>query len=317
MNPLTQYLDPQVIQQVSRLDLRARFIVEGFLAGLHSSPFHGFSVEFSEHRKYVQGDEPRTIDWKVFARSDRLFVRKYEAETHLACHLLVDVSASMGYVGFLGPPLVSRRGALAEKTPWPQPASKLMYAIHLAAALGYLVIKQKDALGLGIIGERLERMLPARSRRAHLVDVLAALSAVTPQGQTGLARGVREALAQIPHRGLIVFLSDLLTDTSSLLEALHHIRFRGHDLIVMHVLDAAETQFPFEGSLRLEDPETGELLLADAAAVRRRYLAALETWRRRLNDQITTARADYVPLDTGVPFDKALIEFLIQRSRRR
>ena len=183
MNPLAQYLDPRVIQQVGRLDLRARFIVEGFLAGLHRSPFQGFSVEFSEHRKYVQGDDPRSLDWKVFARTDRLYVRKYEAETHLACHLLVDASASMGYVGYLGgqptddealdatratpvsavdsPP----RGAPAVSavdSPRP-PAGKLLYAIHLAAALGYLLTRQQDAVGLAVLSDRLEQMLPART----------------------------------------------------------------------------------------------------------------------------------------------------------
>jgi uncharacterized protein (DUF58 family) len=317
VNPLARYLDPEVIQQVSRLDLRARFIVEGFLAGLHASPFHGFSVEFSEHRKYVKGDDPRTIDWKVFARTDRLFVRKYQAETHLACHLLVDASASMGFVGLLGSALGAVRVGDEGRRPSPQPAGKLLYAIHLAAALGYLVTHQQDAVGLGVIGNGLERMLPARARRQHLIEVLAALACVVPRGPTGLARGVHEALARIPHRGLIVLISDLLTDTPAVLDALHHICFRGHDLIVMHVLDAAETQFPFEGSVRLEDPETGQTLVAEAAAVRARYLAAVAAWRGELRERITAARADYVPLDTAMPFDKALVEFLIQRRRRR
>ncbi len=316
MNPLARYLDPDVIQQVARLDLRARFIVEGFLAGLHSSPFQGFSVEFSEHRKYVQGDEPRTIDWKVFARTDRLYVRKYRAETHLACHLLVDASASMGYVGLVGSPLAAARGE-DDRRPWPQPAGKLLYAIHLAAALGYLITQQQDAVGLGVIGSGLEKMLPARARRQHLIEVLATLSSVVPRGPTGLAQGVHEALGRIPHRGLIVLISDLLTDTQAVLDALHHIRFRGHDLIVMHVLDAAETQFPFEGSVRLEDPESGQTLVAEASAVRARYLEAVAAWREELRDRVTAARADYVPLDTAMPFDKALVEFLIQRSRRR
>jgi uncharacterized protein (DUF58 family) len=307
MSSLTKYLDPQVIQQVSRLDLRARFIVEGFLAGLHRSPFHGFSVEFSEHRKYVQGDDLRTLDWNVFARTDRLFVRKYNAETHLECYLLVDTSASMGYVGLLGP----------LGLPTPQPAAKLLYAIHLAAALGYLVTHQQDAIGLVLIGNGLEKVLPARSRRQHLVQLLTALASVVPQGQTGLADGINQALAQMPHRGLVVLLTDLLTEPEPTLRALHHVRFRGHELIVMHVLDAAEVHFPFEGSLRLEDPETGETRVADAAAVRAPYVAAVEAWRAELRQRLTAFRADYVPLDTSMPFDKALVEFLAQRGRRR
>ena len=306
MPSLTQYLDPEVIQQVSRLDLRARFIIEGFLAGLHASPFHGFSVEFSEHRKYTPGDDIRAIDWNVFARTDRLYIRKYSAETQLDCHLLVDTSASMGYVGTLG----------SVGIPTQQPAGKLTYAVHLAAALGYLITRQQDAVGLGIIGTGLRQFLPARARRQHLIQLLAILSSTEPEGRTGLANGIHEALAQIPHRGLIVLLSDLLTDQDNILEALHHIRFRGHDLIVMHVLDAVEVRFPFAGRLRLEDPETGESLITDADAVRPRYLQAVEQWRADLRQRLLANHVDYVPLDTATPFDKALVEFLIQRSHR-
>ncbi len=307
MSSLAKYLDPAVIQQVSRLDLRARFIVEGFLAGLHRSPFQGFSVEFSEHRKYVQGDDLRTLDWNVFARTDRLFVRKYNAETHLECHLFVDTSASMGYVGGLGP-----IGSVS-----PQPAGKLLYAVHLAAALGYLVIRQQDAIGLAVIGDGLKKVLPPRSRRQHLAQLLTTLTSVVPQGPTGLAAGIHQALAQIPHRGLVVLLTDLLTEPEAAMQALHHVRFRGHELIVMHVLDAAEVAFPFEGTLRLEDPESGEVRVSDAAAVRAKYIAAVAAWRDDLRQKLTALRADYVPLDTSMPFDKALVEFLVQRSKRR
>lgn len=306
MTSLARYLDPEVIQQVSRLDLRARFIVEGFIAGLHRSPFQGLSIEFSEHRKYVQGDDLRTIDWNVFARTDRLFVRKYQAETHLDCHLLVDTSASMDYVG-----------EVAARPRQHAHTSKLDYAIHLAAALGYLVTRQQDAIGLGILGAGLQTLLPPRSRRADLVQLLATLAAIKPAGRTGLARGIHAALGRIPHRGVIVVLSDLLTDTAATLKALHHARFRGHDLIVMHILDVAEVRFPFEGALRLEDPETGMALVAEADGVRAGYVRALNEWRGGLRDSISALKGDYVPLDTSMKFDKALVEFLIQRSRRR
>jgi uncharacterized protein (DUF58 family) len=304
MSTLAKYLDPEVIQQVAQLDLRARFIVEGFLAGLHASPFRGFSVEFSEHRKYVKGDDIRSIDWNVFARTDRLYSRQYNAETQLDCYLLVDASASMGYVGTTAP-----EGG--------EPAGKLLYATHLAAAVGYLVTHQQDAVGMGILGEGLEHFLPARSRRQHLIQLLRILAAVKPSGRTGLGAGIRQVLAQIPHRGLIVMLSDLLTDQDEVTEALHHIRFAGHDVIVMHILDAAEVRFPFEGGLRLEDPESGETLVADADAVRQRYERAVADWRAELADRLRSVRIDYVPLDTSMPFDKALIEFLGQRGRRR
>ena len=305
MSNLARYLDPQVIQQVARLDLRARFIVEGFLAGLHSSPFQGLSVEFSEHRKYVQGDDLRTIDWNVFARTDKLFVRKHQAETRLACHILIDASASMGHVGHPG-----AKGAAGGTMP------KLDYAVHLSAALGYLVTNQQDAIGLGIIAEGLESFLPAHSRRRHLVQLLAELSNASARGRTGLGAGIHEALRRIPHRGLIIIMTDLLTDQETCFESLHHIRFRGHDLIVMHILDAAEAKFPFDGEVRLEDPESGDVLVTDSESVRRRYVKAIADWRKELSDRLASIRADYVPLDTSMPFDKALVEFLVQRTRR-
>ena len=319
MSSPARYLDPEVIQQVSRLDLRARFIVEGLLAGLHRSPFQGLSVEFSEHRKYVQGDDLRTIDWTVFARTDRLYVRKYQAETHLDCFLLVDRSASMGYVGAVGASSAGLGESSGERVSAAdrQAPAKLLYAIHLAAALGYLVTRQQDAIGLGILGDGLETLVPARARRRDLAYLLGVLSSISPRGRTGLARGIHAALGRMPHRGVIVLLSDLLTDQAATLEALHHARFRGHDLIVMHILDAAEVRFPFDGHIRLEDPETGQTLITEADGVRAHYVQAVADWRAELRKQISTLRGDYVALDTSMPFDKALVEFLIQRSRRR
>ncbi len=319
MSSLARYLDPEVIQQVSRLDLRARFIVEGLLAGLHRSPFQGLSVEFSEHRKYVQGDDLRTIDWAVFARTDRLYVRKYQAETHLDCFLLVDRSASMGYVGAVGASSAGLGESSGERVSAAdrQAPAKLLYAIHLAAALGYLVTRQQDAIGLGILGDGLETLVPARARRRDLAYLLGVLSSISPRGRTGLARGIHAALGRMPHRGVIVLLSDLLTDQAATLEALHHARFRGHDLIVMHILDAAEVRFPFDGHIRLEDPETGQALSTEADGVRAHSVQAVADWRAELRNQISTLRGDYVALDTSMPFDKALVEFLIQRSRRR
>ncbi len=307
MASLARYLDPALIQQVSRLDLRARFIVEGFLAGLHRSPFQGLSVEFSEHRKYAQGDDLRQIDWNVFARTDRLYIRKFTAETHLDCHVLLDASASMGRVGVVGE--TSDSGS--------EPSDKLLYAIHLSAALGYLVTRQQDAIGLAVLGERLRTLLPPRARRSDLLHLLGTLAAVRPEGRLSLGTSVAEALTQAPHRGVIVLLSDLLVEPEELRSALHQIRFRGHDLIVMHILDAAEVRFPFTGTLRLEDPESGQWLETEAEVMQRAYVDAVAEWRESLRSEISAMRADYVALDTSVPFDKALVEFLVQRSRRR
>lgn len=307
MSSITQYLNPEIIAQVNRLDLRARFIVEGFLAGLHRSPFQGLSVEFSEHRKYVAGDDLRTIDWNVLARTDRLYVRKYAAETHLDCHIFVDASASMGHVGDWSVVDADQGGHSA----------KMSYAIHLAAALGYLITQQQDAVGLAILREGLESRLPPRSRRSDLVHLLSTLAALKPAGQTGLAAGIRDALTCISHRGVVVVLSDLLTDPGELLNAFHAVRFRGHDLIVMHILDAAEAALAFTGAVRLEDPETGAIIEVDADEARQRYRGAIDAWRADLKHKLGAMRADYLALDTSMPFDKALVEFLVQRSRRR
>jgi len=267
----------------------------------------------------VQGDDLRTIDWTVFARTDRLYVRKYQAETHLDCFLLVDRSASMGYVGAVGASSAGLGESSGERvsTGSRQVPAKLLYAIHLAAALGHLVTRQQDAVGLGILGDGLETLVPARARRTDLAHLLGVLSSISPRGRTGLARGIHAALGRMPHRGVIVLLSDLLTDQAAALEALHHARFRGHDLIVMHILDAAEVRFPFDGHIRLEDPETGQALITEADGVRAHYVQAVADWRAELRNQISTLRGDYVALDTSMPFDKALVEFLIQRSRRR
>lgn len=333
MTPLARYLDPAVIQQVERLDLRARFIVEGLLAGLHGSPMQGMSAEFSEHRKYTQGDDPRTIDWNLYARTDRLFVRKHTAETHLACHILIDASASMGRVGEVegersgsasggwkrrkkgGGSATGREAGMGGAAAADETMNKLEYAVHLTAALGYLVTRQQDAIGVGVIGEGLERFLPARSRRADLVQILAELSRVRPAGKTGLAAGIHAALSRIAHRGVVIVMSDLLTEGESCMEALHHVRHRGHDLIVMHILDAIEAGFGLEGMVRLEDPETGETMVTDARGVRDRFVRAVAEWREATSRRLAALRADYVALDTATVFDKALVEFLIRRSR--
>ncbi len=299
-----EYLKPDVIQQVQRLDLRARFIVEGFLSGLHASPYHGFSVEFSEHRKYVPGDDPRMIDWNVFAKTDRFFIKKYQAETNLDCYLLVDCSASMDYPRPVEPPSSPSR------------MSKLDYAICLAAALGYMMISQQDSVGLATFDTKLRAFLPPKSKRAHLMSLLAHLANVRPRGQTGLSEAIHHVASRVSKRSLMVLLSDLLAEPDPIIEALHHLRFRGHDLIVFCVLDVTEATFPFEGQLRFEDVESSARIEADPLAVRAAYLAELRTFIERYRNEAADIQADFVQVDTSMTFDKALIQFLIERQRR-
>lgn len=297
MQTAESYLRPEVIRQVHRLDLKARFIVEGFLAGLHDSPYHGFSLEFSEHRKYVPGDDPSLIDYHAWARTDKYYVRKFQAETNLACYLLVDQSRSMDY-------------ASGERM------AKLEYAICLAAALGYLMTHQQDSVGLVTFDERITHFVPPKSSRAQLTNVLSVL-ARHPEGRgTALADVLHQVAARIRKRSLMILFSDLLDDTRQVIEALHHLRYRGHDLIVFHILDEAEAHLPMTGPVRLEDPESGEQVVADPESIRADYLARLAEFKTTFRRELEGQKADFVAVDTSMPFDKALVSFLLSRRKR-
>lgn len=292
-----KYLKPEVVRQVKRLDLRAKFIVEGFLSGLHASPFHGFSVEFSEHRRYTPGDDLATIDWTVYARTDRFYVKKFEAETNLTGYLVMDLSASMDYT----------HG---------QELTKFEYGICLAAALTYLMIHQSDSVGLITFDAKVRASLPPRSRRSQLSAILALLAKARPTGTTDVATALHQTAAMIRQRSLVILFSDLLTDTEPVLRGLHHLRHRGHDIIVFHILDAAEVEFPFHGMVEFLDKETPQRMTIDADGIRKEYLAALEEFRGQYQRECRLAGIDYVPLHTGMQFDRALTEYLIGRQHR-
>ncbi|MBE7462863.1 MAG: DUF58 domain-containing protein [Planctomycetes bacterium] len=294
------YLRPEIIRQVQRFDLKAKFVMEGFLAGLHASPFKGFSVEFSEHRKYVPGDDIRSIDWKVWSRTNRYFVKQYEAETNLMGHLLVDVSASMGYSG-----------------PDAQALSKLEYATYLAGAMAYLMIHQQDPVGLVTFGSGLEAYLKPKSKPSHLLSILRVLSEARPKGPTGLAEQLHRIAEMIPHRGLVVLLTDLLDDETRVLDALSHLRYRGHDVIVFQIFSAAEAHFPFDELTRFEDVEEQEAAqVAEPTAIRTAYLEEVHAFLERYRTECTKRRVDFVPLDTSQSFDKALMAYLTRRCGR-
>jgi uncharacterized protein (DUF58 family) len=292
-----KYLKPEVIRQVARLDLRAKFIVEGFIAGLHASPFHGFSVEFSEHRKYTSGDNIADIDWNVFAKTDRFYIKKFQAETNLTGYLVMDLSGSMGYT-------------------YRQELTKFEYSICLAAALGYLMIHQQDPVGLIAFDEKVCQSLAPASKRSQLGNILSLLAKLKPQGSTEIESSLHQVAGMMRHRSLVMLFSDLLGDPESILRAIHRLRFAGHDIIVFHILDEAEAAFPFEGMLRLEDNETHEMLEVDAEAVKADYLEEVERFRSNYKSECVRARVDYVPLHTGMPFDKALMSYLLTRQAR-
>jgi uncharacterized protein (DUF58 family) len=292
-----KYLRPEVIRQVSRLDLRAKFIVEGFLSGLHASPFHGFSVEFSEHRKYVSGDDLKDLDWNIFAKTDKYYLKKFQAETNLTCYLVMDLSASMAYT-------------------FRQELTKFDYAICLAAALGYLMIHQQDPVGLITFDTRIQTSLPPRSKRAQLGTILAVLANLKPAGSTDLANSLHQVAVMIRNKSLIVLFSDLMTEPEAVLQSLHHLRHGGHEVILFHILDEAEVHFPFEGVIEFEDVEDHKRLTIDARGMRPDYLQALADFQNFFKTECAKANIDYVPMDTSVSFDKALMEYLIQRQRR-
>jgi uncharacterized protein (DUF58 family) len=297
MRSSEQYLKPEVIRSVARLDLRARFIVEGFLSGLHASPFHGFSVEFSEHRRYTQGDDPRNIDWLVYAKTDRYYIKKYQAETNITGYLLMDLSESMAYT-------------------YRQELTKFEYSICLAAALAYMMIHQQDPIGLMMFDEEIRSSLPAKSRRTQLSNILAMLSKAQPTGSTEIAKNLKKFAAMVKHKSLVMLFSDLLAEPGPIIEAIRMLRFAGHDVIVFHVLDEAEVHFPFDGMVDLRDPETDEHELIDAKGIRADYLDAVKSLRDEYRTACRNVRADFVELDTSMRFDKALVEYLAQRQAR-
>ncbi len=297
MRSAESYLKPEVIRTVARLDLRARFIVEGFLAGLHASPFHGFSVEFSEHRRYTQGDDPKDIDWLVYAKTDRYYIKKYQAETNITGYLLMDLSESMAYT-------------------YRQELTKFEYSICLAAALAYLMVHQQDPVGLVTFDEKIRASLPARSKRSQLANILALLAQAQPTGPTEIAENLRRFGAMVRHKSLVMLFSDLLAEPRPIIEAIRMLRFAGHDVIIFHVLDEAEVSFPFDGMCDLKDPESDETLLVDAAGIRRDYLEAVAELRGEYRRECLRAGADFVELDTSMRFDKALVEYLSQRKAR-
>ncbi len=296
-----QYLKPDVIQQVRRLDLKARFIVEGFISGLHDSPYYGFSSEFSEHRKYTVGDDLKHIDWNVYARTDKLYVKRFEAETNLDCNILLDASESMAY---------SHGGTL----------SKLEYATYMAAALGYMMIHQQDNLGLITFDEDLTNIVPARSKRSHLVAVLGVLAASQRHRRSRLSACLHRAARALRQRGLVILFSDLLPvaedDQQRVLDALRHLKYKGHDVICFQILDHAEVAFPFDGPAVFVDVETNQTLRADARALAESYRREVNAFIGNYRNACLEEGIDFVQVDTDRSFDAVLLSYLRARQAR-
>jgi uncharacterized protein (DUF58 family) len=293
-----RFLDPAVIARLGTMELKARTVVEGFLSGLHRSPYKGFSVEFAEYRQYMPGDDLSTLDWKVYARSDRHYVKKFEEETNLECHLLLDVSASMAYRG----------GA---------PMSKLEYGSVLAASLAFLMNRQRDATGLIAFDERIAFRMPASSRSGHLHALLLALERLQPGTRSDVGRPLHQLAEALLKRSLVVLISDLLDDPAPVIKGLRHLKFRGTDVVVFQVLDPNELTFPFRGASRFKDLENADEVTADPESVRTAYLRELASLTLRYDRELRGSGIDYVQLDTSQSLDFALLTYLAARARRK
>lgn len=289
-------LTAQAAAQLGSMELRARAIVEGHFSGQHQSPYRGASVEFADHREYAPGDETRHVDWKVYGRRDRLFVKEYDAETNLNVHLLVDISRSMDY------------GA---------PVPKMHYASYLAAGLAYIATRQRDAPGLALFDEAVRAQLPPQTKPAHLQRIFDTLEAATPGSDTNIA-GALETVAQgIKRRGLVVLISDLLDEPAPILRALGYFRHRGHDVIVLQTLDPTELHFEFRGLTQFEDLESGERLVAEPAQVRDEYLRALREFLAEVREGCRSRHIDHELIDISRPFSPALTAYLGRRAQAR
>ncbi len=288
-------IDPDVLARLSRLDIKPRGLVEGSFSGMHKSPHRGSSVEFAEYRKYVPGDGIKDVDWRVYAKSDRFYVKEFEADTNLRCHLVLDASGSMNYDGGRG--------------------SKFDYARRMAATLAQLLIQQGDAVGLQCFSDRTTRDIPARTSPRHLGYILQTLQDTAPDGGTDIV-GVLHALAEkIRRRAMVLVFSDFFMDPSELLDCFQHMRFRKHDLAIFHMLDPDELEFDFDRSIRFQDLESPFSVVTEPGVIKAAYRRELESYLAEIREGCTEFKVDYRRTLVSEPYDKALTEFLLDRQR--
>ena len=289
------YFDPKVLTGISNLALRARWVVEGLMSGVHRSRAKGFSVEFEEHREYSPGDEIRRIDWKALGKFDRYYIKEYEDETNLRAYLVLDASASMNYAS--------------------DGISKFDYGCTLTASLAYLILKQQDSAGLVTFSDRVEAFIPPRAKRDYLTQILHALENRGPGGDTNVGKILEDIASQVRRRGLIVLVSDLLDDPDAILKGLRHFRFKGNDVIVFHLLDQAELDLPFEGNILFEDLEAANLqVIADPRAIRSTYQQVVQEFIGNVRKQCHDSAIDYQVISTATPLDRALASYLSWRG---
>jgi len=292
---LNTYLKPEIIAKISNLELKAKLVVEGFITGLHKSPFHGFSVEFSQHRPYNPGDSLRYIDWKVYGRTDRFYIKQFEEETNLKAYLLLDISKSMAYGS----------GTLA----------KITYAKHLAATLAYLMLLQRDAVGLGLFDHTMRRLLPPRSVISYLQPIIRELDGLSVGEDTNVGAVLHKLADQIKRRGLIILISDFLDTPEDIISGIRHFRYNGHEVLVFQILDPNERHFNFQGDVIFEDIETGENLRTQPWYIKKEYQSRMEQFIKDLQVNCLQNKVDYHLIETSDALETALISYLTKRKR--
>lgn len=296
-----KYLDPKTLEKIKRLDVRARLVVEGFITGEHKSPYHGFAVEFAAHREYAPGDDTKHIDWKVWSKTDRFYIKEYEEETNLKCTILLDCSKSMRY------------GANADGSGW----SKFDYAATAAASLTYLLQQQQDSVGLITFNTKVDKHLPASSHPSHLKLMMHELEQSTPDSQTDVGDVFPELARQIRKRGMIVLLSDLFVDVPTLAECIKQFRLRKHEVVVLHVMHEDELTFPFQDNTLFKGLEVDIELHTEPRALRRSYLEAVDRFQKQVRKICASAGVDYHLMSTATPLDAALASYLAFRLKTR
>jgi len=296
MNDYRKYLEPNVIAQLAGIELKARLVVEGFITGLHRSPYHGFSVDFSEHRPYRTGDETKNIDWKVFGRTDRYYVKQYEQETNLRTVIAVDSSRSMAYAS---------KGQI----------SKYEYAIYLAAALSTLLIKQRDAVGLALYDTEIHKYLPPKAKPSYLAEILKALANHEPSNATYTAQALDMLAEKIRSRGLVIVMSDFFDDMESALKGLKHFRHRNNEVLVFQILDPREIDFDFGYAAEFVDMETDEIITTQPYQIRHSYKTEMQKHVDGIRKECLNHNIDYFLINTEMSFDKALKKYLAKRAK--
>jgi uncharacterized protein (DUF58 family) len=295
MDNRNQFTDPVFFSRLESLELRARSIVEGFLTGLHRSPFVGFSVEFASHREYVPGDDPRYVNWKLYARQKRLYVKEFDAETNMNLYILLDVSGSME---------CANTGI-----------SKLQYGSALAAALAHLALKQRDAVGITLFADSVVGHLAPRAKVHQLDEILRLISTTTAHPPSDAQRALPQAAALCRHRGLIVIISDMFDDVDAIVRGLEHLRFRNHEVVLFHLWDRWERDLPLDGNIRFHDLENGSELSTRVEGIRDAYKEAVVDFRNQIETECRNRSIDRIELTTDEPLDQALLDYLVRRSR--